>query len=66
MKNSGVEWIGDIPEDWEICRLKYFLQKKKSSMRVEPFGSQLKETDFIESGYPVYNQRTVLVDTPHG
>lgn len=22
MKNSGVEWIGDIPEEWEVCKLK--------------------------------------------
>ena len=22
MKDSGVEWIGDIPEHWEMCRLK--------------------------------------------
>ena len=21
-KNSGVEWIGDIPQDWEIKRIK--------------------------------------------
>lgn len=23
MKNSGVEWIGDIPKEWEVRRLKY-------------------------------------------
>lgn len=23
MKDSGVEWIGDIPEDWEISKLKF-------------------------------------------
>jgi restriction endonuclease S subunit len=23
MKDSGVEWIGKIPEDWEVLRLKY-------------------------------------------
>lgn len=23
MKDSGVEWIGDIPEEWKITRLKY-------------------------------------------
>lgn len=22
MKDSGIEWIGEIPRDWEICRLK--------------------------------------------
>ena len=24
MKNSGVEWIGEIPEDWEVKKFKYF------------------------------------------
>ncbi len=23
MKNSGIEWIGEIPEDWKISKLKY-------------------------------------------
>ena len=23
MKNSGIEWIGDIPEGWEVTRFKY-------------------------------------------
>ena len=22
MKDSGIEWIGEIPEDWDICRFK--------------------------------------------
>lgn len=22
MKDSGIEWIGEIPEDWEVCKLK--------------------------------------------
>ena len=26
MKDSGVEWIGDIPETWEALRLKYCLE----------------------------------------
>lgn len=25
MKDSGVEWIGMVPEHWEVCKLKYFL-----------------------------------------
>ena len=23
MKDSGIEWIGEIPESWDICKLKY-------------------------------------------
>lgn len=28
MKNSGVEWIGTIPEEWELRRLKYILRER--------------------------------------
>lgn len=27
MKDSGIEWIGDVPEEWEVCKLKYFTLK---------------------------------------
>lgn len=30
MKNSGIEWIGDIPADWEVIPHKYVMHKKKS------------------------------------
>ena len=25
MKDSGIEWIGEIPEGWEIAKAKYFI-----------------------------------------
>lgn len=28
MKDSGVDWIGEIPKDWSIYRLKYLLKEK--------------------------------------
>ena len=29
MKPSGIEWIGDIPEEWEITKLKWILKERK-------------------------------------
>lgn len=29
MKDSGIKWIGEIPEDWEIRKLKYTLEERK-------------------------------------
>lgn len=29
MKDSGIEWIGDIPENWNIMPNKYLMNKKK-------------------------------------
>lgn len=29
MKDSGVDWIGEIPEGWEVVRIKYLLRESK-------------------------------------
>lgn len=37
MKNSGVEWIGDIPSEWKIGRVKNaFTRKNKKAQQEEP------------------------------
>jgi type I restriction enzyme S subunit len=58
MKDSGVEWIGDIPEGWEIKRLKFIAQKMISG----PFGSSLKKEFYTKSGYKIYGQEQVIKD----
>lgn len=60
MKDSGIEWIGDIPRHWEVKRLKQLLSNDPDSLKVGPFGSALKSSDLVNNGKWVYNQRTVL------
>ncbi len=37
MKDSNIEWIGNIPKHWEICKVKNgFYQKKSKACREEP------------------------------
>jgi len=60
MKNSGIERIGMIPEDFEMIKLKYLLKKSKNAVRVGPFGSELTNDDYMLEGKWVYTQRTVL------
>ncbi|HHY42586.1 MAG TPA: hypothetical protein GX514_07045 [Thermoanaerobacterales bacterium] len=60
MKDSGIEWIGEIPEHWNIIKMKYLLSPKKHSIKAGPFGSQLKNDDMISGNIKVYNQKTVL------
>ena len=47
MKDSGVEWLGDVPAHWEVRRLKTLCSMKSgdgiSAMSIEPVGE-----------YPVY------------
>ena len=30
MKQSGVDWLGDIPAHWNVCRYKYIMHKEKN------------------------------------
>lgn len=57
LKNSNVKWLGEIPENWGIKRLRYFIDE----IKVGPFGSSLSGDDIKNNGsYWIYNQRTVL------
>jgi type I restriction enzyme S subunit len=61
MKDSGVEWLGEIPEHWAVKKLKYLLKENKDALKTGPFGSHIKNSDFIPDGkYKVYTQRNVL------
>ncbi len=60
MRDSGIDWIGEIPEHWGLCKIKHCLSDDKNNLRVGPFGSALTGNDFISEGYWVYNQRCVL------
>jgi len=46
LKDSGVEWIGEIPEHWEVKALK-FISNLQS-------GEFISSEDFKLEGYPVY------------
>jgi type I restriction enzyme S subunit len=50
LKDSGVEWIGEIPEHWELKKIKYLRSKEKYSLVDGPFGSNLKTEHYIENG----------------
>lgn len=61
MKDSGLEWVGEVGADCSFVPLKYFLESK-DAVKVGPFGSQLSGNDFSDdvTDYWVYNQRTVI------
>lgn len=47
MKDSGIEWIGEVPEEWGITKFKYFLDTNK--------GLTITKENLIEDGIPVIN-----------
>ena len=47
MKDSGVEWIGDIPQEWEISKLKYLCKMQA--------GKNITSEEISTNGdFPVY------------
>ncbi len=53
MKDSGVEWIGQIPEDWDVARLCDIKSEKKFAIVDGPFGSAISTNDYREKGVPL-------------
>ncbi len=51
MKDSGVEWIGEVPEHWSIGRLRDFVR----TISTGPFGTALGSDDYVSNGVPVIN-----------
>jgi type I restriction enzyme S subunit len=51
MKDSGVDWIGDVPDDWNIRKIKEIFTIKR--------GRVIAKTELdVEYSYPVYSSQT--------
>src|SRR5260370_11205937 len=48
-KDSGVEWLGEIPEHWKMMRVRDVTRL----IQTGPFGSQLHSSDYSSNGFPV-------------
>ena len=50
-KPSGIDWLGDVPEHWDVLPL----ARVATDIQTGPFGSQLHQTDYVEDGTPIIN-----------
>lgn len=50
MKDSGIEWIGEIPKEWEVVPIKYVKEDSLNSFVDGPFGSNLKSCHYVDDG----------------
>ena len=51
MKDSGIEWIGDIPKNWIVMPIKYYFSVGR--------GRVISVNDLHDDGkYPVYSSQT--------
>ena len=60
MRDSGIEWLGEVPAHWRVGAIKYFVLAKNGSIKTGPFGSHLTSLDMQSGTIKVYNQRSVI------
>nr|WP_320116176.1 restriction endonuclease subunit S [uncultured Desulfuromonas sp.] len=56
MKDSGVEWLGVVPEHWTVAKLRYLVTESAAG----PYGASLTKAMYTSSGYRVYGQQQVI------
>lgn len=56
MKDSGVEWLGEVPEHWLIKRFRDIC----ISISTGPFGTTLGNEDYVTGGVPVINPSHIV------
>ena len=60
MKDSGVEWIGQIPSNWNILPFKYIL--KERSQKNNPIQLEERLSLSIGIGITLYSEKTTNLD----
>ncbi len=59
-KDSGIQWIGQIPENWKVQRIKGCLTQDGEGIKMGPFGSSLTGKVQLSMPYKVYGQWNVV------
>lgn len=60
MKDSGVEWVGEIPEHWKVKSLKHVL--KERTEKNNPIRSTERLSLSIDKGVTLYSEKTTNLD----
>jgi len=56
MKDSGIEWIGRVPESWEVCKIKFAVDNKENSF-ID--GDWIESQDITKEGIRYYTTGNV-------
>ena len=60
MRNSGIDWIGDIPEHWKLEPLKYCFGRR--SEKNNPVKTEERLSLSIDKGVTLYSEKTTNLD----
>lgn len=67
-KTSGISWLGNIPEHWEVKRIKYIFQEQdkrsktglESLLSVSHYTGVTQKSDKVASGEMMTNAKTLI------
>jgi type I restriction enzyme S subunit len=63
-KDSGIEWLGEVPEHWEVNRLKFLISELESGNRETGGGNQLDDGVFSIGGEHIGWDGKLFFDSP--
>lgn len=58
LKDSGIEWLGQVPDHWRVIPLKYLVTESVAG----PYGASLTKAMYSDSGYRVYGQQQAITN----
>lgn len=61
-KDSGIDWIGEIPSNWNLMRIKDIVVPSRDGIRIGPFGSALTNKTTSQGEYYIYGQYNLIND----
>lgn len=59
LKPSGVEWLGDVPEHWEVQKFRH-LVLPVAGIQMGPFGSSLTQLQVFDTGFKLFGQENTI------
>jgi type I restriction enzyme S subunit len=59
MTHSGIEWIGTVPKQWQVLKLKHICAEK-DGIQMGPFGGMLLDLSPEDTGFRVYGQQNTI------
>ncbi|WP_240731117.1 restriction endonuclease subunit S [Escherichia sp. E4736] len=50
----------ELPDGWEWCKFEHIAKNEENALKAGPFGSALKKSMYVQSGYKIYGQEQVI------
>ncbi len=60
MSQDSIFDLSNIPEVWGIAKLDEIAKNERNAIKRGPFGSAIKKSFFVPTGYKVYEQKNVI------